>query len=199
MPSSSTGRPSTKGLCAPCMAGRSSPAGAMSCWSAVPERQDACRHSHHRHVVRAGANRLGKVSGVGAGGALAAQLAHTLRSPLRRPTVGQDLERLRLLRDKVTSPGPASRNAADRRDRLRAATDGRGDPIRNVVEKSCGVSGQGNDADRAGTLSDRLRALTAKISQPSEPLNFTRSNDVIRTAEEHNRNRERDRSRYGPS
>jgi TolA-binding protein len=75
---------------------------------------------------------------------------------------------------KATTSGPPS-DVADR--------------IRELVEKSRGPVGKDDDPDRAGTLSDRLRALTEKISDPSQPIDLSRHDEIVRQAEERNRER----------
>ncbi|MEG3162869.1 relaxase/mobilization nuclease domain-containing protein [Sphingomonas sp. LB2R24] len=130
-----------------------------------------------------------------------------VRSPVRipdvsAPRVDTGIDRLQALHDRLTKSAVPPKSPADQREQGIDPPDDVAKRIRDIVEKSRSGSGKHDDPDQAGTLSDRLRAITEKISGPGEPTDFTRSHEVIRKAEEQNRERlDRDRTmdREGPS
>jgi hypothetical protein len=128
-----------------------------------------------------------------------AALARVPEMPAERIDTG--IDRLQALHDRLTRPD-APGAPTNSPDPSAPPPDDVAKRIREIVEKSRNLSGNEDDPDQAGTLSDRLRAITEKISGPGEPTDFTRAHEIIRQAEERNRERlDRDRAkdRDGPS
>lgn len=129
-----------------------------------------------------------------------------VRAPIRIPDVSASrvdtgIDRLKALHEKLTSPELQSKSPTGGKATTSGLASDVADRIRELVEKSRGPAGKDNDPDRAGTLSDRLRALTEKISDPSPPINLSRHDEIVRHAEERNReriDRERAKDRDGP-
>ncbi len=130
-----------------------------------------------------------------------------VRPPVRIPDVSAPrgdtgIDRLQTLHDRLMKPTVPPKSPADQRERGVDPTDDVAKRIRDIVEKSRSGPGNDEDPDLAGTLSDRLRAITERISGPSEPTDFMRAHEVIRKAEEQNRerlDRARTKDRGGPS
>jgi hypothetical protein len=128
-----------------------------------------------------------------------------LPAPVRVPDMPIDridtgIDRLQALHDRLTRPDAPDAPTTSP-DRSAPPSDDVATRIREIVEKSRNLSGKEDDPDKAGTLSDRLRAITEKISGPSEPTDFTRAHEIIRQAEERNRerlDRDRTKDRDGP-
>ncbi|MDY0969090.1 relaxase/mobilization nuclease domain-containing protein [Sphingomonas sp. CFBP9021] len=132
-------------------------------------------------------------------------VAPPIPAPVRAPNmlaerIDTGIDRLQALHDRLTRP-----NAPDvpttSPNRSAPPPDDVATRIREIVEKSRNLSGNEDDPDQAGTLSDRLRAITEKISGPSEPTDFTRAHEIIRQAEERDRerlDRDRTKDRDGP-
>jgi hypothetical protein len=127
-------------------------------------------------------------------------------APVRLPNrqnerIDTGIDRLQALHDRLTRLDAPDASTTSH-DRSTPHSDDVATRIREIVEKSLKLSGNEDDPHRAGTLSDRLRAITEKISGPSEPTDFTRAHEIIRQAEERNRERlDRDRTKDmdGPS
>ena len=135
--------------------------------------------------------------------------AAPVRAPIRIPDISASrvdtgIDRLQALHDRLTAPATPdapTKSPSEQPQRGAVPPDDVATRIREIVEKSRGAPGKDDDPDQAGTLSDRLRAITEKISGPSEPTDFTRAHEIIRQAEERNRERlDRDRAkdRDGP-
>lgn len=129
-----------------------------------------------------------------------------VRAPLRIPDVSTSrvetgIDRLKALHERLTSSQAQSKSVPDVKATANGAPSDVANRIRDLVEKSRGRAGPDDDPDRAGTLSDRLRALTEKISEPSQPIDLSRHDEIVRQAEERDRERlDRDRAkdRDGP-
>ena len=120
--------------------------------------------------------------------------------------VDTGVDRLKALHEKLNSPEAQAKPPTDGKATTSGPPSDVADRIRELVEKSRGPAGKDDDPDRAGTLSDRLRALTEKISDPSQPIDLSRHDEIVRQAEERNRerldrerlDRERAKDRDGP-
>lgn len=134
-----------------------------------------------------------------------------VRAPVRIPDVSAShvdtrIDRLKALHERLTSPEAQAKSPTDGMATGSGPPSDVADRIRELVEESRGPVGKDDDPDRAGTLSDRLRALTEKISNPSQPIDRSRHDEIVRQAEERNRerldreriDRERARDRDGP-
>ena len=134
-----------------------------------------------------------------------------VRAPIRIPDVSASrvdtgIDRLKALHERLTSPEAQAKSTTDGKATTSGPPSDVADRIRKLVEKSRGPAGKDDDPDRAGTLSDRLRALTEKISDPSQPIDLSRHDEIVRQAEERNRerldreriDRERAKDRDGP-
>ncbi|MDJ0276029.1 relaxase/mobilization nuclease domain-containing protein [Sphingomonas sp. 2R-10] len=97
------------------------------------------------------------------------------------------LERMRKLHDRVMAPEVKPTVAPDVKAQPVGPRPDAAARIRAVVDRTRNGSSSTDDPDRAGSLSDRLRALTDKISEPSQSLDLTRTNEIIRQAEERDR------------
>lgn len=132
-------------------------------------------------------------------------VARLVAAPVRVPDMPAEridtgIDRLQALHDRLTRPD-ASNAPKTSPDPTTSPPDDVAKRIREIVEASRNLSGKEDDPDQAGTLSDRLRAITEKISGPGEPTDFSRAHEIIRQAEERNRERlDRDRTmdRDGP-
>ncbi|RYF12450.1 MAG: hypothetical protein EOO77_17395, partial [Oxalobacteraceae bacterium] len=112
------------------------------------------------------------------------------------------LECMRKLHDRVMAPDARLSDTPEPKAQPAVSQPDAAARIRAVIEKTRSQSSSTEDPDRTTALSDRLRALTDKISEPSQPLDLTRANEIIRQAEDRDRaQRERDRtpSKDGPS
>lgn len=112
------------------------------------------------------------------------------------------LERMRKLHDRVMAPDARPSDIPEPKTQPAVSQPDAAARIRAVIEKTRNQSSSTEDPDRTTALSDRLRALTDKISEPILPLDLTRANEIIRQAEDRDRaQRERDRtlSKDGPS
>lgn len=134
---------------------------------------------------------------------VSAPVQSSVRIPgVSAPRVDTGVDRLQALHDRLTKPTVPLKSPADQRER---GVDLPGDVakrIRDIVEKSRSGPSKDDNPDLGVTLTDRLRAITEKISGPGEPTDFTRAYEVIREAEEQNRERlDRDltKDRGGPS
>ena len=117
-----------------------------------------------------------------------------------RADTGIDI--LTALHQRMAAPDAKPKAPVDDKKPAPAPSDDRANHIRDLIEKSLAPAGKDDDPDRAVTLSDRLRAITEKISDPSQPIDVSRHDEIVRKAEEQNRERlERDRAkdRGGPS
>lgn len=117
-----------------------------------------------------------------------------------RADTGIDI--LKALHQMMAAPDAKPKAPVDDKKPAPAPSDDRANRIRDLIEKSLAPARKDDDPDRAGTLSDRLRAITEKISDPSQPIDVSRHDEIVRKAEEQNRERlERDRAkdRGGPS
>lgn len=105
------------------------------------------------------------------------------------------LERMRRLHDRAMAPEATPTVAPDAETQPVGSHPDAAAGIRAVIDRTRNQSSSTDDPDRAGSLSDRLRSLTDKISEPSRPLDLTRANEIIRQAEERDRSqRDRDRT-----
>lgn len=105
------------------------------------------------------------------------------------------LERMRKLHDRVMAPEVKPTVATDAKTQPVGSPPDAAARVRAVIDRTRNQFSSIDDPDRAGSLSDRLRALTDKISEPSQPLDLTRTNEIIRQAEERDRTqRDRDRT-----
>nr|WP_277924487.1 relaxase/mobilization nuclease domain-containing protein [Sphingomonas sp. CROZ-RG-20F-R02-07] len=122
--------------------------------------------------------------------------------PVTAPRIDTGIDRLQALHDRLTAPAAEGKPTSFQREREVEPPNDVARRIREIVEKNRGGRGKDEDHDQAGTLSDRLRAITEEISGPSEPTDFTRAHEILRQAEERNRerlDRDRMRDRDGPS
>ena len=132
--------------------------------------------------------------------------AAPVRAPIRIPDVSASrvdtgIDRLKALHEKLTSPEAQFKSPIDGKATTSGLSSDVADRIRELVDKSREPAGKDDDPDRAGTLSDRLRALTEKISDPSQPIDLSRHDEIVRKAEERKReriDRERAKNRDGP-
>jgi hypothetical protein len=133
---------------------------------------------------------------------VARPVAALVRAPeMPAARIDTGIDRLQALHDRLTRPD-APGAPTNSPDPSAPPPDDVAKRIREIVDKSRNLSGKEDDPEQAGTLSDRLRAITEKISGPGEPTDFTRAHEIIRQAEERNRERlDRDRAkdRDGPS
>lgn len=109
---------------------------------------------------------------------------------------------LQALHDRLPSPAVPSKSPADQRQPVGEPPKDVATRIREIVVKSRNRPGTDDDPDQVGTLSDRLRAITEKYSEPNEPTDFSRAHEILRKAEEQNRerlDRDRTKDRDGPS
>jgi hypothetical protein len=116
-----------------------------------------------------------------------------------RADTGIDI--LKVLHQKMAAPEVQLKATLDEKMTAPARSSDVATRIQELIEKSRVPAGKDNDPDRAGTLSDRLRALTEKIGEPSQPLDLSRHDEIVRQAEDRNRERlDRDRAkdRDGP-
>ncbi len=136
-------------------------------------------------------------------------VAAPVRAPIRIPDVSASrvdtgIDRLQALHDRLTAtatPDAPTKSSRDQRQRGAVPPDDVATSIREIVEKNRSAPRKDEDPDQAGTLSDRMRSITEKISGPAEPTDFTRAHEIIRQAEERNRerlDRDRTKDRDGP-
>lgn len=129
-----------------------------------------------------------------------------VRSPVRIPEASVSradtgLDILKALNQKEASPEVQPKAHPDDKMPTPAQSEDRANRIRDRIEKSRAPAGKDDYPDRVGTLSDRLRAITEKIGKPGQPIDVSRHDEIVRKAEEQNRDRlDRDRSkdRGGP-
>lgn len=134
-------------------------------------------------------------------------VAAHVRSPVRIPDASAlradtGLDILKALHQKTAAPEVQPDARPDDKMPTSAQSEDRANRIRDLIEKSRAPAGKDDDPDRAGTLSDRLRAITEKIGEPSQPIDVSRHDEIIRKAEEQNRerlDRDRTKDRGGPS
>lgn len=134
-------------------------------------------------------------------------VAAPVRPPVRIPDASVSradtgLDILKALHQKMAAPEVQPKARPGDTMPTPAQSEDRANRIRDPIEKSRAPTGKDDDPDRAGTLSDRLRAITERIGEPSQPIDVSRHDEIVRKAEEQNRERlDRDRSkdRDGPS
>ena len=129
-----------------------------------------------------------------------------VRAPIRIPDVLASrvdigIDRLEALHERLTSPEAQSKSVSDVKATANGPPSYVANRIRDLVGRSRARAGPDDDPDRAGTLSDRFRALTEKISEPSQPIDLSRHDEIVRQAEERDRERlgrDRAKDRDGP-
>ncbi|MET3762111.1 relaxase/mobilization nuclease domain-containing protein [Sphingomonas sp. UYEF23] len=118
------------------------------------------------------------------------------------PRIDIGIDRLQALHDRLTAPADPAKSPSVPLEREADPPKDVAARIREIAEKGRNAPGKEEGHDQAGTLSDRLRAITEKVTGPSEPPDFTRAHEILRQAEERNRerlDRDRTKDRDGPS
>ncbi|TPG52216.1 hypothetical protein EAH76_16105 [Sphingomonas glacialis] len=94
-----------------------------------------------------------------------------VQTPVRLPDISASradtgIYRLMALREKLSAAEAQSKVLLDKKAGTNAPSADVETRIRELIEKSRGRPEQGDDPDRADTLSDRLRTRTEKIGEP---------------------------------